>query len=1659
MRLPRLNLSALRARRLPRVRRAGLSAIELLDSQARLSFTRREMLGLAGTAAATLPLKLGGPQGRLQFVPGHKRLAFKLDGSERWAIDTRRFAGNPRLRTEQRDHLIRVALVNARYPGTNLPADMECELTRAAAGWRMQIKMALGGFQGTAPFEPWLRGETAPRSIVNLDESVEAFGKSSSLHVAGRAQAQFFPNWTLRLAGKGIAQLSGFGGQTVSDSLVIALLSPDEPSVVRKPAERRTLLAINRDGRSWPFEPLLGPKNSSDITVSDSGFRRIRIEAGEDAGGNASRALVAESQGEDAGIAFAPQGDFWASNGEPLRLPLRNARYAIAGNSTSHQAALVAGYGREPIWIHTNGCSFEVGDSEDAPAFEAVSLNGQPPRFSCTPSVKQIAAPLPGVAVEPGAVKQGTQLAFLSAPQPQETRTNSVTIPAQIFRHKITKKKKKKKAPRIKLNTKQLQKQLQMRLRQQKATEQQQSQPAPVKVLRQVEPQTREPAPQTGETVPQTHETAPRIPSRGVQVPHQLRPGSVRVILQAHPGKKKKVSLQEVLPSRPEPNFAFDFIRPDDLLALKFEFYNLTLSAGAGSPSLVRVQPNQLAYVVVQFWPQHVAEEAFLESSTPAPLHDKSAEPPITSRVAGPSRLAFLVPASITEIPYTVKSLLDWAKYEQSVTPLATPPKRQTFAIQAEAYGSSKPSAEPQVNAIQKSPQYYQQIEPYQSQTAPPANVSKKRKRGMAIEQNASALQQGTFAGGQLIQLAQIKEPGALQTSIEVPYRIILSPNYYAGWAHATNPVKRGDRVELWHTRLGVRAPQGAVDEKSDFYRTLRAVWATDYPGGCLTDITKDLSVFSKPAITTYQRYQIVRLSSDPTIVYKTDHGQAQYVPQPLQVNRLMLSTMGAWLNSEGTWNLYQDVVEPSCKTGHFTFGLENWRHIAAMGRDQYVRIVERGFLFPFGHKAVMITITERKFNRTPDGSTIGAYLRQQTFVVVREHEKNYPAVGQPNPKGPQLPFQTVRINTLSTPALSGRDPVLAPVVRFYRLSNRKTQENHPAEPGAFWPLVDNQDFQFKMEGVDWEGNTSEFTAPLIFVGANDARDPGQSEKVMAKYNTSVKFSRRVRPFYGQKVAYARHKVPGDTTFETDSMSFKGQIPAQGTSLPQGLPYFYPAISLSKVRIATVERLTGMNASTAIQYHPTYLLHGIESGGNKGQVFAQLLNTVPLLFGGSGGGADKVGGLLTPSMEITGLSRLLGPVAGTLDTIAAGKFDPAEFFKSALEAKLLGDISLAEVVKTVTDISGSVKKIPKFVTSHLPDKIVTSFEWQPEIQSVSTDKNNGIKPFFVVNGDATQALTVSATLTKTLDNKPPTYQVNATLKDFEIDFIPTASPLTTVLVLTFDELTFRSVNGQKPDVKVKLANVEFKGALTFVNELKKMIPSGGGFDDPPSLDITAQGIKVGYSLGLPPVSIGVFNLSNLSLAAQLSIYFTGEPITFEFDFCQEHHPFLLTVSLFGGGGYFGLWLTPKGIQKMSAEFEFGGNFALNIGVASGGVYVMAGFSYTHENHKTELTGYLRCGGALEVLAIVTISVEFKMGLKYISDGNKVWGRATLTVEIDILFFSKSVDLTVERQFAGDSSGHSALLFPGEPYPLGPMPVSFSDEMGVADWQIYCEAFA
>ena len=207
----------------------------------------------------------------------------------------------------------------------------------------------------------------------------------------------------------------------------------------------------------------------------------------------------------------------------------------------------------------------------------------------------------------------------------------------------------------------------------------------------------------------------------------------------------------------------------------------------------------------------------------------------------------------------------------------------------------------------------------------------------------------------------------------------------------------------------------------------------------------------------------------------------------------------------------------------------------------------------------------------------------------------------------------------------------------------------------------------------------------------------------------------------------------------------------------------------------------------------------------------------------------------------------------------------------------------------------------------------------------------------------------------------------------------------------------------------------------------------------------AQGMVAGYTLGVPSLAVGVFSIQNIAVSAALSIPFTDRPAGARFGIAERHKPFLVTVSLFGGGGFFALGVSAAGLETVEASLEFGGAVSLNLGVASGGVELMAGIYFGLRGTSIELTGYLRCSGALTVLGLVSLSVQFHLGLTYRKKeprGSEVWGQASLTVSVAVAFFSTSVTLAVERRFAGSG---------GDP--------SFADTVTPSQWARYLQAFA
>ena len=238
-----------------------------------------------------------------------------------------------------------------------------------------------------------------------------------------------------------------------------------------------------------------------------------------------------------------------------------------------------------------------------------------------------------------------------------------------------------------------------------------------------------------------------------------------------------------------------------------------------------------------------------------------------------------------------------------------------------------------------------------------------------------------------------------------------------------------------------------------------------------------------------------------------------------------------------------------------------------------------------------------------------------------------------------------------------------------------------------------------------------------------------------------------------------------------------------------------------------------------------------------------------------------------------------------------------------------------------------------------PKELVTVLTWQPQLKDFDGQSLPMPLPVKVLfNAGGTSALKLQVTIQNDLSGQPPTSEATGELTNFTLQLFE-------VIDITIASIKFTSKNGAKSLVTLDLAGqnpIGFDGPLQFVQTLANILPPGLFGGGGPSIQATKTELKVSYTLGLPPLTCGVFSLEHIAIMAGLDLpYVDGKPAV-EFAFASRSKPFLLTVEIFGGGGFVHLIVGADGVQMVEGSLEFGGNFAFDIRVASGGVHAMAG---------------------------------------------------------------------------------------------------------------------
>lgn len=857
-----------------------------------------------------------------------------------------------------------------------------------------------------------------------------------------------------------------------------------------------------------------------------------------------------------------------------------------------------------------------------------------------------------------------------------------------------------------------------------------------------------------------------------------------------------------------------------------------------------------------------------------------------------------------------------------------------------------------------------------------------------------------------------LRNPRNWETAIEAPWFLLLSPSGLSEqWDNRRDPLTYNDRTELWHTNY-VPSPQRGVLQAS----ALRAVWTRHWD---LTfDTPRTTPLPCSPVAYGYPFESPLVPRDRAEIVISTSEASPGYTrPRPLDVDRLSLSSFGGSLDIKGQWN--------TVSTG---LSLESWAHRATFARDQYVRIVRVGFLFPLGHRAVEVEVTERRpeFPSGVVGAEGAAYLRKRTFIVVRQPVIDYQAITNPF-AGRAMPFEQIRLLTTVTPNISKSDALVVGLP-------------------AYFPMVGSDPFVFEAVGTDYEGRQIPFSTPLVFVEAADdpppcAPIPGGPPPVMGgiyhlatldalihAYNDDIPGGSARRPdisLGGRPTAFAEPGTSkGSTTFEAKNFrlwSFYAAPTQAGLDLlfPKSEPPFIPVLEQAEIRLGPAESVAGSAMpGTKIGYNPSF----VAGGFGVGEVWALTLGAKPALSFDGGRG----GGVVTPNLAIGGLSRKLGPVGSDPAGIDGGSFTPAAFFAGA-SPKLLGGISLADVIAT-----GDVSKAPVIVsaftgTAAAPKTLETRFDWHPDLKATSR--------FAPETG---HDLTITGRIVQDLATGASKSSLRGDLRHVSLLMIPGFE----FIKITFNRVAFVSETGKKTEFVVDIDEVEFRGALSFIGDLAKYIKPPDGAPSGPFVDVGPSKVIAGMAFALPTVAVGAFVLENISTRTEVRLPLNGDSVTARFGFSTRDDPFHLTVLGLGGGGFCAIEIGSAGPKALDVSLEFGAMVALNLGVAKGKVEAFGGLYYRLDGEKAVYEAFVRLTGSLRVLGLVTVSAKFYVSLKYDDNKDKFHGTASITYSIDMGLFEKDVSVKVERKFPRKS---------GDPF--------LTDRVSSSQWDEYCQAYA
>lgn len=853
-----------------------------------------------------------------------------------------------------------------------------------------------------------------------------------------------------------------------------------------------------------------------------------------------------------------------------------------------------------------------------------------------------------------------------------------------------------------------------------------------------------------------------------------------------------------------------------------------------------------------------------------------------------------------------------------------------------------------------------------------------------------------------IVRAAAVEIDG-LETLVEVPQGLALSPVAGALF-HTTSSLGTNGVHELWTARLE--------------------------PGAEVVALANLLGGDELPLQT-------------PTADERDDIVTLTTTVAPAVASELWLSSHGAYLDLLGEWP--DDTQTPATN-------VIRWMHRVITGRDISVEVTTRGFLAPFGHRASMVTVTERQFVVDED-TDIAAPLFQETYLSITEPTARFDSEFAPD-GGRGFPFSEITV------AAQGLIPAQKSTITWTDESGAtQTMSDSNA-----WNVVgpDLDDLVLPFTALDRAGNPPvTFELAVAFIEHENAFGTSDSQpapRLAEYYSDDATTDRREVVLSGANVAWAWSEtvetgIELAATKVTDRIRFGVRalnLNEGGVTREQledaGQPNLFPYVEVAWVIDDSLSSAQGtIGVPVEVVSHPRWLSDGA-GDLNFDLAFLQLTTSQVFELG------EEVRGLMAIDLDAEVFNGTTGAGPNLDEPIA----DPAAALGD--NATLLGFIALKNILEVLDPNFelGPGIDIPGLKVETTLGKIITTFSYSPKLRSSDIDG-------FVVFDESSTA-TIELETTITVDGEtPPETNLEVELANIEV----LAPPFVPAVRLHFERILIRVPDDGGVNVDLDLKRWQLEDELAWLQPLiDKLSALGDNFD----VDVTSEGIEIDFSITTPDISLGVISVTNLSINAGLELPFDGSPLMLDAGVGRPERP--VEVSLLGFDGSFYMIVEFGGdpfaltLVAVSAEASVQ-LYGIDILIAEVAINLGISGCFMIENGDVSFGGCLSLEGVIDLGGLVSVSSALVGSLQYDVTPKNLVASGRITYSVDTILTKPQegslplgeITYSLGDPPAGETPRLARAASADATTDATPAPLSFIDRFEPAHWQEYTGAFA